>query len=1373
MPQPVDAHPPSERLRAFTQGRVEDAELTAIAAHLETCDGCCALLDTLSTADALVSSLQSAAGGDEPPELARDRRRAVRALLGESADTPLLPGDHPAHGAAGVPHMIQGYRVAQEVGRGGMGVVYRAEHLALKRPAALKLILAGRFASAAQVARFRREAELAARLRHPNIVDVYEVGEHDGQPFLALEWVDGGTLAQRLTGTPLPPRAAATLMETLARAVQHAHALGVVHRDLKPGNILLQTTEHTENTEKGQKDTVSLSVSSVCSVVSCVPKVADFGLARPLEEDYNLTQTGTAAGTPSYMAPEQAAGADRAGAPADVYALGAILYELLTGRPPFQGGTPLDTLDLVRHAEPVSPRQLVPRLPRDMETICLKCLQKEPARRYASALALAEDLGRFQKGEPIVARPVGALGRAWKWARRRPSLALTAAALLGGSAVSTYFGIEAGRRADDARGAESRALTLADERQQARRESDRHAANLLFREGTAQCESGAVADGLYTLLDAWKVAPEEDTDFRRAVRMSLAAWRWHLPRLRGVVPNPGEGESWPSALEDGARFAICSGRGVQFWDARDVSPLGPPSRAREGERIEACYPDGSFLCLAGGRHYFRKPDGAPADDVPLPAWANALDDFVIARRGPGASGWLFQGPKPDEPYQRIWRLEQEKKEPVQVPSGGGLSYRVARDRAGRDVLVVFRHYPTGDPAEELELWDLDTFNKRSGFEPSPGGDDPAASWDGRTLLTVSTLRGSHRIWPGGHDGSVRWWDPKTGRPLRPPWQPRRVAWFTELGGDHATLASWCRDSRLRLYDLGTGLQRGGDIRIKLGTDAGWTLPFVLSSDGGTLLAGDRHREVHVWDVRHLRPQASAASSSQLRQSRPRPADLVGRAAFSPDGTAALVCPRPEWHLATAVDAATNLPRGRPLRQVHAFNPVFSPDGRLAVTLSQNHQFGGEPIARVWHVATGVPHEEPLLNPKYLHCATFSSDGRVLALGGPGGAHLWDVAARKVLWPLPEKSAACCLRFSADGTRLVVGYRSGWAGVGAGLRLWDAQTGEAAGDFVPTQGDVTHLAFADGGQTVHALVSGSKLWSVDAATGQPRRSPLTLPGSGPAVFAPDGARAATADLIGTARQWDTHTGAQVGGAMPHPARVVSLHYAPGGDLLASVCEDESVRLWDERTGLPLGPPLVHRSAVLAAEFSADGRSLRTLSASGGVHSWPVPEPVLDDVDRFALWLETFGGMRRQGDEVTLLSGELWRQAAAEFASRWPEPDPALAIPEDAAAWHEARAVEAEEDGNTAAALLHLGRLSELRPVAWAYHARRGRALSEAADLGQAAEAYKKAEGLAPAEVRNWYRHRIALLGGKRQHDATVRWYEGRLRSTGATGIGSQN
>jgi WD40 repeat protein/predicted Ser/Thr protein kinase len=307
----------------------------------------------------------------------------------------LAPTAVGAGGAAPAVSEPAGYQILSELGRGGMGVVYLARQVRLKRLVALKMILAGAHAADQERTRFRTEAEAVARLQHSNVVQIYEVGEHDGRPYIALEFLDGGTLAERIRRAPVRPPEAAALVETLARAVHAAHQQGVIHRDLKPTNVLL--------TRAG------------------VPKVTDFGLAKQLDSEAGLTQSGAILGTPSYMAPEQAGGKGRrVGAPADVYALGAILYELLTGRPPFQAESPFDTVVQVVSREPVPPRQLQRRCPRDLETICLKCLQKEPARRYASALALAEDLRRFLEGQPIRARRVGLGARLWRWGRRNP-----------------------------------------------------------------------------------------------------------------------------------------------------------------------------------------------------------------------------------------------------------------------------------------------------------------------------------------------------------------------------------------------------------------------------------------------------------------------------------------------------------------------------------------------------------------------------------------------------------------------------------------------------------------------------------------------------------------------------------------------------------------------------------------------------------------------------------------------------------------------------------------------------------------------------------------------------------------------------------------
>jgi serine/threonine-protein kinase len=294
---------------------------------------------------------------------------------------------------------VPGYEVLGVLGRGGMGVVYKARQLNLDRFVALKVLLAGPHADPLLRARFRVEAEMSARLAHPNIVTVFDVGEAGGLPYLALEYVEGTALARELAGTPRPGPDAAGVVRTLARALHHAHQQGVLHRDLKPANVLV-----------ARDGTL---------------KVADFGLARRVEGGERLSQTGAILGTPPYMAPEQASGVARqVTAAVDVYALGAILYELLTGRPPFLAADSLQTLLLVLTTEPVPPRRLDPEVPADLETICLKCLRKQPEHRYATAAALADDLDRFLEGQPIHARPVSRWERAWKWARRRPAAAL-------------------------------------------------------------------------------------------------------------------------------------------------------------------------------------------------------------------------------------------------------------------------------------------------------------------------------------------------------------------------------------------------------------------------------------------------------------------------------------------------------------------------------------------------------------------------------------------------------------------------------------------------------------------------------------------------------------------------------------------------------------------------------------------------------------------------------------------------------------------------------------------------------------------------------------------------------------------------------------
>ena len=470
------------------------------------------------------------------PELlpvVRKQLRRMRRVLADldslfpphEATPPPTPPPHeatpPPEGAA-LPH-IPGYAVEAVLGYGGMGVVYQARHLRLNRPVALKMLLSGAYARPDELERFLREAEAVAGLRHPNIVQVYDVGDADGRPYFTMELVEGGSLAQQIQGAPQPVQKAAALTATLADAVHAAHQSGIVHRDLKPGNVLL-TADGT-------------------------PKVTDFGLARRLEGGGRLTLSGAPMGTPSYMAPEQARGDKEAiGPTADVYALGAILYELLTGRPPFRAATAAETLQQVISQEPAPPSRVNDNVPRDLETICLKCLHKESGRRYPSARDLSEDIRRFLEGKPIRARPVGAVERAMKWARRRPAAVLLIAALpvMAGAAVGTGLWMhqqEADRRAakeqrqGQAREALETALRRAGNLMREERwkealvvledasphlaEADAPDEEERLKQAQADCR---VADAVQTARESYPLLPDATLDYKQRAREFLKAF---------------------------------------------------------------------------------------------------------------------------------------------------------------------------------------------------------------------------------------------------------------------------------------------------------------------------------------------------------------------------------------------------------------------------------------------------------------------------------------------------------------------------------------------------------------------------------------------------------------------------------------------------------------------------------------------------------------------------------------------------------------------------------------------------------------------------------------------------------------------------------
>jgi hypothetical protein len=626
----VNSCPDDDNLRRLLAGDLDDALDRAVTAHLQWCERCQQQLETLTAVAGKVDSTVCERG------LGR-----LRPLLPPAEA--VLPSPDGAIGATWP--AVPGYEILKELGRGGMGVVYLARHVRLRRLVALKMVMAER-ATAETLVRFAVEGETLGRLQHPNIVQIHEVATHDGCPYFALEYVAGGNLEQRLAGRPLPLRHAADLVEVVARAVHHAHQAGIVHRDLKPANVLLcAACGLAGKSEEGPAKPQAARQAHD----DVVPKVTDFGLARRLDADLALTRTGCLLGTPSYMAPEQAAGLGKeVGPAADVYALGAILYECLTGRPPFTGESALDLLYRVIREDPIAPTLLRPECPRDLETIALKCLAKDQGKRYSSAAALADDLHRFLAGEAIAARPPGVVERSARWVARRPAAAALLAlgatallALLGGWAHFTHLLQQerntARQSANDARTAQEIA-----EGQRDRAQRLWVTAQLLRVQ--AVCDHDP-ARGL-ALLEDPDACPAALRDFAWGYFYRLCKCnRLTLPvgRPAHAVAFSGDGQSVAVGTADGAveLLDVASGRSRKRW------------AAHRGPVLAVAFAAGSVTLASAGHdgtvRLWACPSGKPVKTLtahkgPATCLAFAADGRTLATGGRDANVRVWEWP---------------------------------------------------------------------------------------------------------------------------------------------------------------------------------------------------------------------------------------------------------------------------------------------------------------------------------------------------------------------------------------------------------------------------------------------------------------------------------------------------------------------------------------------------------------------------------------------------------------------------------------------------------------------------------------------------------------------------------------------------------
>jgi WD40 repeat protein len=991
-----------------------------------------------------------------------------------------------------LPRTIGDYELLDEIARGGMGVVWKARQISLNRIVALKMIIAGTLASPEAVQRFRTEAEAAANLDHPNIVPIYEVGDHEGQPYFSMKLIEGGSLSQALSTTCHETKASVVLLVKVARAVHHAHQRGILHRDLKPGNILLDAAGE--------------------------PHVTDFGLAKRVEGESHLTHTGAIVGTPSYMAPEQARAEKGLSVAVDVYSLGAILYEMLTGRPPFQASTPLDTILQVLEKEPARPQSINPKVDRDLATIALKCLEKNPARRYGAAEALAEELERWLDGEPILARPAGQIERARRWCRRNPLVVGMMAAIFGGAVLATGFALAAIRQGRNAHENWNRAQQAAFEADKAlaiakiekslaeRREYDAHInlAQQAWRDG----EIGRMLQ--YLGMHAPKDGATED----------VRGFEWyylnHLCHqdLRTITAHAGNARS-TALSQDGQRLAtVGSDATVKLWDVA-TGQLRQTLRGHAGwVNAVAFSPDGQRLASAG-------------QDLTVRVWDLAKGELLLTytghagNRGPGyqdAVAFSSDGERIasacDGPVIKVWNaatganicsLQHDRFDPVihlafsadgkwlasasynSVKLWDAATGQMIRALPGGQATVAFssdsQFVATGGLDCTMKLWSLATGQE---LRSCPG--------QGRSTMSVAVSPDGKRLATGGP--LVKLWDTATGKELLTLRGHTRGISGVLFSKDGRQVISSSWDGSIKFWDAERGCPEYRFVGRRH-TAQWWSLAF--SPDSRRLVAAHTHK-AQWWD---------ADSGEELPL--PTPAGVVRQVALSPDGR--LMAGEGQLQDVVVWDATTGATLQVCRGHQHTINKIcFSANGELLASASEDQ------TVKLWQVATGQLLHSLAGHQQGASAAAFSPNGRYVATGSRAGVlTIWSVATAQQVHILPaHDSWLSGLAFSPDGKRLAS------ASYDSTLKIWDADNGKVLMHLLGHSGSVTGVAFHSNSQLLASCAQDATVKVWDAVTGQEL---LSLRDSNDnaalnaVTFSADGKHLAAASNNGTILIWD--------------------------------------------------------------------------------------------------------------------------------------------------------------------------------------------------------------------------------------------------------------
>jgi WD40 repeat protein len=938
-----------------------------------------------------------------PPIAASDHDQPtaidVRAKQAVSA-----PEDAPSAGLAPLSR-VGDYELLREVGRGGMGVVFQARHTRLGRIVALKMILGGPLAASEDLHRFDTEVAAAANLQHPGIVALYEIGTHSQQPYFSMEFISGSSLAQRLALGPMANRRAAAYMEAVARAVHHAHQRGIIHRDLKPANILLD--DHDQ------------------------PKVTDFGLAKSMMTDSGQTRTGAVLGTPSYMAPEQAAGQRAVGPACDIWSLGAILYELLTGRPPFRGETAMATLQQVADKDPVPPRLYDPAINPHLETICLKCLEKEPARRYATAEALADDLRRYLDEEPIHARRASALGRTLKWCQRQPALAalIAVTAIAVGGLMVFLFMAQADERRLRAEAEQSETLA------KVRAEAMRHLLYLAEMRRAQQALEHADFDRVQRLLTHWEP---------QGTQRDLRDWEWHFLQAHSQAPHTLHAHPYQASAvawrPDGKQFASAGGEPskpgeIKLWDASTGKLIATLQGHQVAITSLAWHPHRNLLASGSFDKTVKLWDTSAhrelatlvghTSDVKSVAFDQQGDRLASASRDKTVRLWNVAQALAGKTKAITLTGHEDEVNAVAFAPGDDLVASASSDRTVRlwsltthEALHTLRGYD--GPVECLAFSPNGLFLAGGGGKGLGRGEiklwNPAtgqllASRFGLSdRIKTLSINGAGVLAAGGNDGLVRVWDQVQSSEFRVFRADRHILDIA-FSPDGRTLAVAGTSGRVSLFNRGGSLE---SLRLSA-PKAVHAVAFHPTEK--SLVAGGANGTLLVWNLDQ--PQEPSAFDGHTA--------TVTSVAFAPAGDL----------LASGDESGDILlhefpQRNRPPAKLSGHGATiraltFAPDGSFLASASDDD------TVRVWDTKGGAMRRL-LQHANGVRALAVSPDGHWLAAGGSDKTiYLWDVHTATVTKLAGHSGTINALAFSPDGQQLISGSSD------KSIRLWSMET----------------------------------------------------------------------------------------------------------------------------------------------------------------------------------------------------------------------------------------------------------------------------------------------------------------------------------------------